>query len=158
MGSASETTYRNPTPTVDVIIELETGIVLIERQNAPHGWALPGGFVDEGESVEQAAMREALEETGLEVSLTALLGVYSDPRRDPRKHTLSVVYIAHASGKLIAGDDAGKVMVLSWQDDPPPLAFDHAQILADYRRYRQQGLKPTPAEQLSRLQAELLHS
>lgn len=158
METSSATPYRNPIPTVDIIIELEDGIVLIERQNAPYGWALPGGFVDEGETVEQAAMREAKEETGLEVSLTSCLGVYSDPRRDPRKHTLSVVYIANAVGKLQAGDDAGKVMVLPWDAPPPPLAFDHAQILADYRRFQQEGLRPSPVEQLGRLRTALVQS
>ena len=105
--------YRNPFPTVDVIIELEPWrarpgpVVLIYRKNHPQGWALPGGFIDWGESAEQAAVREAREETGLEVSLTSLLGVYSKPDRDPRFHTLTTVFTARAGGVPVAGDDAG---------------------------------------------------
>lgn len=127
--------------TVDVVIELldEPGrIVLIERGNAPFGWALPGGFVDIGETVEQAAVREAKEETGLEVCLKQLLGVYSDPARDPRGHTCSVVFIAEAKGKPVAGDDAKNLSAFAL-DSLPPLAFDHSVILNDYRRYRDTG-------------------
>lgn len=133
------TMYRNPTPTVDVVVLVPEGtpdgdgVVLIERLNHPLGWALPGGFVDVGETCEQAAVREMKEETGLDVVLTGLLGVYSDPERDPRQHTMSVVYtgIARDAGTLEAGDDAGKVEVFSlgkW----PELAFDHARILEDF--------------------------
>lgn len=142
--------YRNPTPTVDIIIELEKGIVLIERARAPLGWAIPGGFVDEGESVEQAALREAMEETHLTVELIELLGVYSDPRRDPRQHTQSTVYIARATGTLQAGDDAQSTQILPYDAPLPLLAFDHKQILEDYRRFRQTGQKPSPAEMLAR--------
>lgn len=128
-----------PTPalTVDVIIELierpGRPIVLIERRHPPAGYALPGGFVDGGETVEAAACREAREETGLEVELRALLGVYSDPARDPRGHTVSVVFVAKARGTPRAGDDAATILVVP-PDRPPPLAFDHARILEDYVR------------------------
>jgi 8-oxo-dGTP diphosphatase len=124
-----------PALAVDLVIELVDRpgrpIVLIERRNPPAGHALPGGFVDIGETVEDAARREALEETGLQVELRTLLGVYSDPARDARGHTASVVYVAEAHGDPRAGDDAARVLVT----DPgslPPLAFDHARILADY--------------------------
>lgn len=123
---------RNPYPTVDVIIEMESGgVVLIERRNPPPGWALPGGFVDYGETFEQAALREALEETGLKVRLKYLLGVYSDPQRDPRQHNVSVVFVAEGAGELNAGSDA-KDAGLFTEDDLPDLAFDHGKILADY--------------------------
>ncbi len=135
-------TYRNPVPTVDLIIELSGGIVLIKRANPPHGWALPGGFVDEGETVEQAARREALEETGLEVRLSALLHVYSDPARDPRKHTMSTVFVATAEGPPVAGDDAAEAEVFALQALPSPLAFDHAQIIEDYVRFKETGKRP----------------
>jgi 8-oxo-dGTP diphosphatase len=125
-----------PRLTVDVVIELldqpQRPIVLIERRNPPPGWALPGGFVDVGETVEAAAVREAREETGLEVALGALLGVYSDPARDPRFHTVSVVFVGTARGVPVAADDARAVRAVDPRD-PPPLAFDHARILADYR-------------------------
>lgn len=127
--------FRNPTPTVDVVIHQPgRGVVLVERANPPLGWALPGGFVDEGETVEHAAVREAREETGLEVLLTGLLGVYSDPARDPRKHTMSVVFTAQAldMDKLEAGDDAGRV-ALHPLDALPELCFDHKKILADFK-------------------------
>ena len=133
--------YRNPTPTVDVIIELPEGIVLIKRKHPPHGWALPGGFVDEGEKVEDAAVREAMEETGLHARLRALLHVYSDPSRDPRKHTLSVTFIASATGAPVASDDAADVGIFSL-DELPPLAFDHAQILSDYTAFLRTGRRP----------------
>ena len=129
---------ETPLLTVDIVItsNLEKGepFVLIERANEPPGWALPGGFVDIGETVEQAAIREAKEETSLDVTLTGLLGVYSDPGRDPRGHTVSVVFTASSGGELQAGDDAARA---GWYgfDDLPVLAFDHAQILADYREW-----------------------
>jgi ADP-ribose pyrophosphatase YjhB (NUDIX family) len=129
--------FKNPIPTVDIIIEVEQedgslGIVLIERGNEPFGWAIPGGFVDYGESVEDAAVREAEEETNLKVELTNLLGVYSNPGRDPRHHTISVVFVARASGKPLAGDDAKNLAVFHEQNLPSNLAFDHAEILRDY--------------------------
>ena len=126
--------YKNPLPTVDIIIELKGGIVLIERKNVPYGWALPGGFVDYGESLEQAALREALEETGLQVTLKQQLKTYSDPDRDLRHHTISTVFIATAEGSPLAGDDAGKADIFM-QHNLPDLAFDHAKILADYYRH-----------------------
>jgi 8-oxo-dGTP diphosphatase len=138
--------FRNPVPTVDIIIELvdepHRPIILIERKNPPHGWALPGGFVDYGESVEVAAKREALEEVRLEVDLIELLQVYSDPKRDPRQHTLSVVFIASAKGKPKAADDAKSVGVFHPWEIPENLCFDHDRILQDYRRYRDYGIRP----------------
>ena len=116
---------------MDIIIEATDGIVLIERKNKPLGWALPGGFVDYAESLEQAAVREAREETGLHVSLTRQLKTYSDPDRDPRHHTISTVFIATADGSPNAGDDAAKTGIFT-QQNLPPLVFDHAKILADY--------------------------
>lgn len=135
-------TPRNPVPTVDVIIELSGGIVLIKRRFPPPGWALPGGFVEYGETVEAAAVREAEEETGLRVGLTRLFGVYSDPRRDPRRHTIAVVFIGTATGTPVAGDDAGEVCVVTETTLPAPLAFDHAQILQDYFRFQRTGELP----------------
>ncbi len=132
-------TRRNPFPTVDVIIEMDRGqVVLIERKNPPPGWALPGGFVDYGETFEHAAVRETKEETGLEVRLKYLLGVYSDPERDPRQHNVSVVYVAQGEGELVPGSDAARAELFS-QDDLPDLAFDHAQILRDYFSGRSAG-------------------
>jgi 8-oxo-dGTP diphosphatase len=134
---------RSPAPTVDVIIEIgERAIVLVERRFEPHGWALPGGFIDEGERAEVTARREAREESGLEVELLELFNVYSDPRRDPRRHTLSVVYIGRASGEPRGGDDAARAAVFREDSLPSPLAFDHAQILAEYFRYRRTGERP----------------
>ncbi len=128
-----------PALAVDLVIELvdqpDRPIVLIERLNPPPGFALPGGFVDLGERVEDAARREALEETGLEVELKSLLGVYSDPARDARGHTVSIVYLAEASGQPRAGDDAARILVTA-HNTLPQLAFDHAKILADYARSR----------------------
>jgi ADP-ribose pyrophosphatase YjhB (NUDIX family) len=134
-------TYRNPFPTVDIIIELEGGgIILIRRANPPHGWALPGGFVDYGESLEEAARREALEETSLGVELLGQLGAYSEPGRDPRHHTISVVFVAGArEGVPKAADDAREVGVFTEETLPFPLAFDHAQILADYFISKKEG-------------------
>lgn len=124
--------YRNPVPTVDIIIETPDGIVLIERKNTPLGWALPGGFVDYGESLEDAAIREAWEETSLRVSGLRLLGCYSDPRRDPRQHTISTVFIATADGTPRAGDDAAGLAVIAAENLPENLCFDHRKILDDY--------------------------
>jgi len=126
--------YKNPFPTVDIIIELDSGIVLIERKNPPFGWALPGGFVDYGESLESAAIREAREETSLEVSDLRLLGCYSDPSRDDRMHTISTVFIATGSGTPQAADDAATLRVFPLDNLPEQLCFDHAQILSDYRK------------------------
>lgn len=139
---------RPVTPIIaaDIIIELldEPGrpIVLIERRNPPHGWAIPGGFVDVGETLEHAAVREAEEETGLKVKLKALLGNYSDPRRDPRGHTITAVYVAEAHGSPKGGDDAKNAQAFD-PLKPPQLAFDHALVLADYRRFRETGI-PAP--------------
>ncbi len=124
-------TYRNPVPTVDIIIEIDSKIVLIERKNPPFGWALPGGFVDYGESYEDAAIREAKEETGFEVTSLRQFHTYSKPGRDPRCHTASTVFTGSATGEPLAGDDAAVAKVFS-EDNLPPLAFDHAEILADY--------------------------
>ena len=124
--------YRNPFPTVDIIIELESGIVLIERKNEPFGWALPGGFVDYGESLEAAAIREAREETSLEISNLRLLGCYSDPARDKRMHTISTVFIATGRGMPCAADDALNLTSFAIDALPERLCFDHARILADY--------------------------
>jgi len=137
-----------PTPALaaDVIIELidrpGRPIVLIERRNPPHGWAIPGGFVDIGETVEHAAMREAHEETGLRVRLIQLLGCYSDPRRDPRGHTVSVVYVGTAEGAPQARDDALAAAVFDLTRLPNALAFDHASILEDYAAWRTHGRLP----------------
>jgi len=129
--------YFNPVPTVDIIIEFDEGagrkgIVLIRRKNDPPGWAIPGGFVDYGETLEQAAEREAREETGLEVRGLEQFHVYSDPRRDPRRHTISTVFIAEGKGLLQAGDDAAAAEIFAEGHLPDPLAFDHAAILRDY--------------------------
>ena len=136
-----------PLISVDIIIELKDQpgrpIVLIERKYTPFGWALPGGFVDVGERIEQAAIREALEETSLHVHLLALLGVYSDPQRDPRGHTISPVFIAEASGQPQAADDAKNILVQPFNQVNDDLVFDHALILADYRQFRINGT-PTP--------------
>ena len=126
--------YRNPFPTVDIIIEVEKGILLIQRKHPPYGWALPGGFVDYGESLEEAARREAMEETSLGVELISQLGAYSDPGRDPRKHTITVVFVARAEGQPRAADDALEIGVFNQDTLPDNLAFDHGQILRDYYR------------------------
>jgi ADP-ribose pyrophosphatase YjhB (NUDIX family) len=126
------TRYRNPFPTVDLIIEIDHKIVLVERRNPPHGWALPGGFVDYGESLETAAVREAREETGLNVTNLQQFHAYSEPDRDPRQHNISIVFTASAKGTPVAGDDAQSVRLFALTDLPHPLCFDHARILADY--------------------------
>lgn len=125
--------YQNPFPTVDVIIELnERGIILVRRKNPPCGWAIPGGFVDYGESLEDAAIRESKEETGLDVILRKQLHTYSRPDRDPRHHTITTVFIARASGTPVAADDAAEIGIFTKENLPSPLMFDHEQILADY--------------------------
>jgi len=125
--------YRNPFPTVDIIIRIEEQIVLIERNNPPLGWALPGGFVDYGESLETAARREAMEETGLSLENLQQFRAYSDPQRDPRHHTISMVFTARGSGQLQAGDDAAGAKLFPLDALPEPLCFDHGLILDDYR-------------------------
>jgi 8-oxo-dGTP diphosphatase len=130
-----------PLVAVDIIIEVEGGLVLIERKNPPHGWALPGGFVDVGESVAHAAVREAKEETSLDVTLHEQFFTYSDPTRDPRGATVSIVFVATATGTPRAADDARNLAVYAL-DKLPALAFDHAQILADYAAWRTDGKRP----------------
>jgi 8-oxo-dGTP diphosphatase len=139
------TEYHNPTPTVDVLIELVSApgqLVFVERKHAPHGLALPGGFVDAGEWVADAAVREAKEETGLDVELLELFHVYSDPSRDPRQHTISVVFIGRALGLPVGGDDAARCLVCAPDALPGPLVFDHALIVADYVAYKRDGKRP----------------
>lgn len=127
--------YRNPIPTVDIIIEINEAIVLIKRKNPPHGWAIPGGFVDYGESYETAAAREAEEETGLVVKNLQQFRTYSDPDRDLRQHTASTVFIAQADQQPIAGDDAVEAKLFT-EKTLPELVFDHGKILADYFAFR----------------------
>jgi ADP-ribose pyrophosphatase YjhB (NUDIX family) len=129
--------HRNPVPTVDIIIEVlnkdgRQGILLIKRKNPPYGWALPGGFVDYGETLEEAAIREAKEETSLDIQIKCQMHTYSDPDRDPRQHTISTVFIAQAEGKPVARDDAQEIEVFSREGLNFPLAFDHKKILEDY--------------------------
>ena len=126
--------YRNPFPTVDIIIETNNGIVLIDRRNPPYGWALPGGFVDYGESLESAAIREAKEETTMDVELVSQFGAYSDPERDPRHHTISFVFIAKAEGLPAGSDDALKAEIFTLETLPENMAFDHRGICMDYFR------------------------
>ena len=129
--------YRNPVPTVDVIIEWNNGqIVLIHRKNPPPGWALPGGFVDYGETLEAAAVREAREETSLEIRLVRQFHTYSRPDRDPRRHTISTVFIAQGLGQPRAADDAAALGFFTRDALPSPLAFDHGEILDDYFHHR----------------------
>ena len=139
--------YKNPVPTVDIIIRVSEagsnagsgkseGIVLISRKNPPHGWALPGGFVDYGESLEEAAVREAAEETSLHVTLERQFHTYSDPERDPRKHTITTVYIANARGVPEGADDASEARVFTIDAIPANLVFDHGRIIDDYIKNR----------------------
>lgn len=124
-----------PNLTTDIIIQMEGDphrVVLVRRKNPPPGWSIPGGFVDRGETVEAAAVREAKEETGLDVRLVRQFHVYSDPSRDPRGHTVSVVFIATASGKPVGGDDAAEAVVFTPETLPEKIAFDHRAILEDY--------------------------
>lgn len=130
----------SPAPTVDAIIELPEGrVVLVRRKYPPLGWALPGGFVEVGETLEEAAIREAREETGLEIRLVEQLFTYSDPRRDARRHTISTVFAARAEGEPKGADDAERAEAFSLDALPQPVVFDHATILEDYRRYRSTG-------------------
>lgn len=132
--------HRNPVPTVDCVVELPgERIVLVLRKHEPVGWALPGGFVDEGEALHEACVREVREETGLEVALREQFFTYSDPARDPRRHTLSTVYIGHAEGAPRGGDDAAEARAFPLESLPSPLCFDHATILGDYVAYRRTG-------------------
>lgn len=124
--------YRNPFPTVDVIVRQGVGIILIRRKNPPYGWALPGGFVEYGESLEDAAVREVREETGLDIRIERQLHTYSDPGRDERFHTITTVYVASGEGQCAAGDDAADVAVFRPGNLPEPICFDHRAILNDY--------------------------
>ncbi|MBF0452574.1 MAG: NUDIX hydrolase [Candidatus Magnetomorum sp.] len=132
---------RNPVPTVDIIIEINinnhSGIVLIERRNPPFGWALPGGFVDYGESLEAAAIREAREETSLDIHLIKQFHTYSDPHRDPRQHTITTVFIASATGTPKAADDAKNLAIFQKDNLPTSIVFDHALIIQHYFQYKQ---------------------
>ena len=146
-AGSGEPRYRNPTPTVDVLIELEGRpgeLVFIERAHEPVGLALPGGFVDEGEWIADAAVREAKEETGLDVELIELFHVYSDPSRDKRQHTVSTVFIGRARGLPVGGDDAAGAIVCRPDALPQPLVFDHPRIVEDYLAYRARGVRPPP--------------
>ena len=138
--------YRNPVPTVDIIIELvdrpHRPIILIERLNSPFGWAIPGGFIDYGELAEVAARREAQEETGLAVELVEQFHVYSDPSRDPRQHTMSVVFLAMAKGEPQAGDDAKNIGIFESWRIPGNLCFDHDRVVLDYWQYRHYRIRP----------------
>ncbi len=124
--------YKNPLVTVDTIIEINGGIVLIKRKNPPYGWAIPGGFVDYGESLEEAAVREAREETGLDVVLKKQFHTYSDPSRDSRRHTITTVFIARGTGILQAADDAINAGIFNRENLPGNIVFDHSDILSDY--------------------------
>ena len=145
MPNSSMTNFSPTTPLIaaDTIIELtdkpNRPIVLIERKNPPYGWAIPGGFVDVGEILEIAAIREAKEEVCLDVKLKALLGMYSDPKRDDRGHTVTAVYVAQATGEPIAADDAKNLALFDINNLPEILAFDHAQVLEDYKKFRETG-------------------
>ncbi len=145
--------YRNPLLTVDIIIEIvadtaehaahkDEGIVLVERKNPPYGWALPGGFVDYGESMETAAVREAKEETSLDVTLLEQFYAYSAVDRDPRHHTVTTVFIGRASGVPRAMDDAKNLGIFNRDNLPDVIAFDHAEIIQDYYAYRTEGKRP----------------
>lgn len=123
---------RGPYLTVDAIIEIEGGIILVKRKNPPYGWAIPGGFVDYGETLEQAVIREAKEETGLDIKIVRQFHTYSDPKRDPRHHTVSTIFIASADGIPKAGDDAKEIGIFTRKNLPEDIAFDHRQILEDY--------------------------
>lgn len=128
--------YKNPLITVDIIIEIDDKFVMIERLNPPYGWALPGGFVDYGESLETSAIREAKEETSLDIQLVGQLHTYSDPARDPRHHTITTVFLASATGTPAAADDAKKSGLFSEDNLPSPIVFDHKKILSDYFQYK----------------------
>ncbi len=137
---------KTPLLTVDIIIRYNDGIVLIERKNPPLGWALPGGFVDVGESLEDAARREAEEETALRVRLVEQFHAYSKPSRDPRFHTVSVVFVADGKGTLQGRDDAKNAMVFGGNKLPSPIVFDHGKIIEDYFHYLKTGRLPLPED------------
>ena len=130
-GYATER-YKNPFPTVDVIIDIGGRVVLVKRKNPPYGWAIPGGFIDWGESAEDAAEREIREEIGITITGLEQFHCYSDPKRDPRFHTITVVFTAAGTGNPTAGDDAAEVGLFDADTLPSPLAFDHEHILKDY--------------------------
>lgn len=133
LANGSSVEYKNPVPTVDIIIEIAgKGILLIERLNPPFGWALPGGFVDYGESLESAAVREAKEETSLDIELIRQFHTYSDPNRDPRQHNITTVYVARAEGIPKAASDAKNFGFFKEDSLPENMAFDHEIILRDY--------------------------
>ena len=136
--------FKNPKIAADIIIEYKKGIVLIERKFEPFGWALPGGFIEYAETIEETAIREAKEETNLEVILTHLLYVYSDPQRDKRHHTISTVFIATGSGDLKAQDDAKNFQIVDPENIPVQLAFDHSQIISDYLTFKNLNKLPSP--------------
>ncbi len=123
--------HNGPKLSVDVIIRYKGGIVLVKRKFRPFGLALPGGYVEYGESVEQAVIREAKEETNLDLVDLQQFHTYSDPKRDTRHHTISVAFVAEGKGELIAGDDAAETLVVPL-DKVPSLCFDHSQIILDY--------------------------
>lgn len=134
--------FRNPAPTVDAVILLPGDrVVLVRRRNPPHGWAIPGGFVDDGEPLAVAAAREAEEETGLSVTLLEQFHSYSDPARDPRRHTISTVFLARAEGEPRGGDDAAEARAFAWDALPSPIVFDHREVLGDVRRYLLTGAR-----------------
>lgn len=136
LKNLTKKTYKNPIPTVDIIIEYKDGIVLIERKNYPFGWAIPGGFVEYGESCEETAIREAKEETGLEIDNLKQFKTYSKPGRDPRFHTISTVFIAKGKGILKSGDDAKNAKIFKKENLPEKIAFDHREILDEYFKLR----------------------
>ena len=138
---APGSSYKIPFVTVDIIIEINGSIVLIKRANPPHGWALPGGFVDYGESLESSAIREAKEETSLDIQLMEQFHSYSAADRDPRHHTITTVFIASATGIPEANDDAKEAKLFFKENMPHPIVFDHEQILEHYFRYKNGALK-----------------
>ena len=138
---AMQQQYRNPLVTVDIIIEINGNIVLIERANPPYGWALPGGFVDYGEPLETSAVREAKEETSLDIKLKEQFHTYSDPKRDPRHHTVTTVFIAQGIGTPKPADDAKNIGVFTKNKLPSPIVFDHEKIIHDYFLYKEGELK-----------------
>ena len=142
MDERTDPGHSNPIPTVDIIIEIDDGIILIERKNHPFGWAIPGGFVDYGESLEEAAIREAKEETSLNIENLKQFHTYSSPDRDPRFHTISTVYIAKGRGVPKADDDAKNLKIFKEGNIPSDIAFDHRKIISDYFIFRKTSRKP----------------